>query len=45
MTLVDKEIETMVNNHQLIIEGFESDNLGAVSYDVGVKKVFRTNRI
>lgn len=39
MILVDKEIESMVSNHQLIIEGFDSNNLGSVSYDLAIDKI------
>ena len=39
MILVDKEIENMVSNHQLIIEGFELNNLGSVSYDLAIDKI------
>lgn len=39
MILVDKEIKNMVKNNRLIIEGFDLDNLGSVSYDLVIDKV------
>lgn len=39
MILVDKDISKLVNDNQLIVEGFDSNNLGAVSYDLTVDRI------
>ena len=39
MILVDKEIKEMVYNKQLIIESFDLNNLGSVSYDLAIDKI------
>lgn len=39
MILVDKEIRKMVKKNQLIIENFDLDNLGSVSYDLEIDKI------
>ncbi len=39
MILVDKEIREMVEKNQLIIENFDYNNLGAVSYDLEIDKI------
>ena len=43
MILVDKDIMNYVNSKQLIIEGFDKNNLGSVSYDLTVDTIFAFN--
>ena len=36
MILVDKEIKKLIEDHQLIIAGYCSENLNGVSYDLTI---------
>ncbi len=39
MFLVDKEIKELCKNNKLIVENYQEENVGAVSYDITVKDV------
>lgn len=39
MILVDKEIKELVKKNQLIVENFDFNNLGSVSYDLEIDKI------
>lgn len=43
MTLSDKDILSAVNNKDIVIEGFEKDRLGPVSYDILLGNKFVVN--
>ena len=40
MILVDKEIKQMVSDKQLIISGYNEDNINGVSYDLTIDGIF-----
>lgn len=39
MILVDREIQELVGNHKLIVEGFNLENLGSISYDLVIDRI------
>lgn len=39
MMLVDKELKELINSGTLIVEGYDSKNLGSVSYDLTIDKI------
>lgn len=43
MILVDNDIKEMVSRGQLIVEGYHSDNVGSVSYDLTIGEIIDEN--
>lgn len=39
MILVDKDIKRLVADNQLIVDGYEEDNVGSISYDLTVDEI------